>query len=100
MTIVATNIGIGDETCGEVIVVFPSEIKGGWESVANVTGWAKSLTDDLFVGLTRPSGEFFWGDPVGRLGFDDLIKRVASESLNEDTGEGIGGGEDFGRMMG
>ena len=49
VAIIATNIGIGDNACLEIIRIFPRKIQGGRKCVGNVASRADSTTDYHFI---------------------------------------------------
>ena len=75
MAIIPTNAGIGDDTRGKIIVIFPAQVERRRHRFRNVARGAKSHPDHLRVGLIPPRLGFISRNPVPRLFADGVMQR-------------------------
>lgn len=89
MTAVATNFGICNHCSGEVVVIFPGEVKRSRERLIDVASGAKPLADDDPVGLAGPIVGLTGGEPIAGLGHESFAEGGAIRDKLEKTGHAI-----------
>ena len=100
VTAIAPDHGVGDDTCREVVVVFPGEIESGREGLVDVTGWAEDRPDDFEVGAVLAFGSLAGGEPVSRFRHDGIANGDALPKAEMKPGKTVGRAEDIGVAVG